>query len=457
MVHTHSRLCPDLVYRFLQLFALFLTISAFLIDSISEIWQGLEAIIVSPSNLTTDYIELGGLGATLLNSGILTFLSLFMLRRHEHYFSPNTVLTVMLLAGYSFWGKNLFNAAPIFIGLSVYLKQKGDDSQTDIAAGMLGTALAPAVSLVFFYSDDWQMKGIALLLGFLIGYTIVPVFKKVQNFTRGLNLYNMGFAAGVLSIAVNIVVTKLLGVPVPWVRSEVQHDKEIFYLLLALFAAAGLYGIYIFFKYHFVSVQRHKLVVTCIHQRFALRDTSRIFKFSIYGFIGLGIVELFHGQLNGPVAGTILIFTGFSMYYYHFGQYLAPALGVMLSYVLFFPDAGVSERLIAVLFVSTMAPFTKKYGILLGFLSGMLFPAVSRQLNILHDGINLYNSGFAGGVTAILMYGVRREVKRIPFLRKIFFGLLPYTYQKQQRRLKQWFRRKFLKNSIEIIVIRSKK
>ena len=419
MTDKATKLCPDLVYRFLQWFALFFTILAFFVDSIFEIWNGMKAIAISPSNLLTDYFEIGGLGATLLNAGLLTFLSLFILRKHEHHFSPNTVLTIMLLAGYAFWGKNLFNSLPIMVGLVTYLKKEHDESQIDIAAGLLGTALAPAVSIVFFYSDSWSMKTMALLLGFLIGYTIVPIFKKVRDYTKGLNLYNMGFAAGVASIGVNFIVKRMLNIPVPLSKSEALHGNEIFYVLVTLFMVIFLYGVYIFFAHHFMGIKKGKVIIGFNHHRFSLKDTMRIFRFSIYGWLGILIVRLFEGQLNGPVAGTILIFSGFSMYHFHFKDYFFPAIGVVASYALFYPEASITTKLIAVLFVSTMAPFSKKYGILLGFFSGLFFPIISRQLYVLHDGINLYNSGFAGGVTAIVLSFIYLQIQRIPLLNKL--------------------------------------
>ena len=68
-------------YLILYAFGLLLLLSSFFVNSPKEIFDGMNTIFFSPSNLTTDYIEIGNLGAALFNSGMMTLLSIFLARR----------------------------------------------------------------------------------------------------------------------------------------------------------------------------------------------------------------------------------------------------------------------------------------------------------------------------------------------------------------------------------------
>jgi hypothetical protein len=59
-------------FLILAAYAFSLILFAFWINTPQEIALGLQKIITSPDTLITDYIGVGGLGATLVNSGTLT-------------------------------------------------------------------------------------------------------------------------------------------------------------------------------------------------------------------------------------------------------------------------------------------------------------------------------------------------------------------------------------------------
>lgn len=403
------------IYRLTRLVASLFIVTAFIFDRPNEIFHGMRAIIASPSNLVTDYVAIGGAGAALLNSGLITLISLLILKKYDHHFAPSSVLHLMLLAGYSFWGKNLFNAAPIIIGLLVYMHISHDGSQVHLSSGLLGTALAPAVSIVYFSSNQWYIKSLALGLGFVIGFVMVPLFERIRHLTFGLNIYNMGFVAGIASIVVNFLITKILHIEVALIQMPPQHAHELALLFSLLFLFLFLYGCFLFFHDHFVKIQDKKLVLKeSGAKHHLLRDVFQIYKFSLYGLIGLTIVFLLDVPLTGAVAGSIMIFTGFSAYHYRFSHYFFPALGVSVTYQVFFGGIASESGLIALFFVSTMAPFCHLYGTVPGFFSGLLFPWTAKLLNLTHNGINLYNSGFAGGITVLCLF----LLMQVPFLKK---------------------------------------
>ncbi len=105
--------------------------------------------------------------------------------------------------------------------------------------------------------------------------------------------------------------------------------------------------------------------------------------------------------------GAVLTFAGFSMYNFKFRYFFFPAVGILLTALFFYQDIATTNHIVILLFGSTLAPMTRKYGLLTGILSGMIFSVITRNANQLTAGINLYNCGFSGGVTVLLMDAVR--------------------------------------------------
>jgi hypothetical protein len=62
-------------------------------------------------------------------------------------------------------------------------------------------------------------------------------------------------------------------------------------------------------------------------------------------------------------------------------------------------DAG---PLLAALFATTLAPISGQFGLGLGFLAGIVHLMLVMRTGAWHAGLNLYNNGFAGGLTATL-------------------------------------------------------
>ena len=58
---------------------------------------------------------------------------------------------------------------------------------------------------------------------------------------------------------------------------------------------------------------------------------------------------------------------------------------------------------LAVLFASTLAPIAGEYGAVAGFSVGMLHLVLVQIVGGLHGGLDLYNNGFAGGLSAGIM------------------------------------------------------
>ena len=389
-------LSTDIIFIFLLTYGLSITLAAFFLTSPEKLISGMEQIVRSPSNLITDYVHIAGVGAAFLNSGLVTLSSLFLLRKHKHHFCSLTVSVIMMLSGFSFFGKNIVNSAPIILGCLIYLRIHHSGRQDLLVMGLLSTCLSPIVSTIYCAPDHSAIsnKFIALVAGLLIGYTILPIFEFLKVHTKELNLYNMGFSAGFIGVIGNLTTRNILAIKIVPHDLSFEHHHALLIFLAALFTLPFLVFLYFYKK----NIDRSKHLFL---------DLKKIARFSLYGYLAVIFTLLLKVPLSGILVGAILTFAGFSMYNFKFRYFFFPALGVFLTALLLYRDAATTNNIVIILFASTLSPMTRKYGLVTGTLSGALFSLITRNTQYLTAGINLYNCGFAGGITVLLMDFVR--------------------------------------------------
>lgn len=389
-------LSTNIMFLFLFAYGLSITFASFFLASPQALLSGMGKIIRSPSNLITDYVHIAGVGPAFLNSGLLTLSSLFLLRKHKHHFCALTVSVIMMLSGFSFFGKNIVNSAPIILGCLLYLRIHHSGRQDLLVMGLLSTCLSPIVSTIYCTSDHLMLsnKLIALGVGLLIGYTILPIFEFLKVHTKELNLYNMGFSAGFVGLIGNLATRNILDIKLVPHALSFEHHHSLLYFLVVLFTLP-------------IPVYFYFCKKTSAQSNYLLLDIKKIARFSLYGFLAILFTLSQRVPLSGILVGAILTFAGFSMYNFKFRYFLFPALGVLFAAQFIYHDTATTSSIVIILFASTLSPMTRKYGFLAGTVAGMIFSLITRNSHYLTAGINLYNCGFAGGVTVLLMDLVR--------------------------------------------------
>ena len=140
-------------YIILSILYLFFIIFAFLLDSPSEIFNGLKSIIFSSDILITDYMEVGGIGAALVNAALTSLLSLLLLVIIGVKPNGSTIMSLWLMTGFSFLGKNIFNIWPIIFGVYLFSRYQKEPFLNYILVALLGTSLSPVVSQISFFNS----------------------------------------------------------------------------------------------------------------------------------------------------------------------------------------------------------------------------------------------------------------------------------------------------------------
>lgn len=180
-------------------FSLVLILIGLCVDGPAAVAQGLKRIVTSQDVLITDYMEIAGPGAALVNAGLVTLVSLFLLYVSADPFNGFTLVTVGLMAGFSLFGKNIANIWPVLLGTFLYARIKAEPFSKYVNVALLATALSPLVSFMAL-SGRQDRFWLGTLAGITIGFLIPPLSAYTFQAQNGMNLYNVGFACGLLAM-----------------------------------------------------------------------------------------------------------------------------------------------------------------------------------------------------------------------------------------------------------------
>ena len=386
-------------------------IFAFFLESPKEILNGLYNIISNSDILITDYISIGGFGATLINSALLGLIFIFLFYITNTKSTGKSIMSLWFLTGFGMFGKNILNIWPIVLGTFLYSKVKRAPFKDYLVVASLGTALAPTVSQFSFFPGVNPISGALMgtLVGIIVGFILPPVAKNAARIHSGFSLYNVGFAGGIIAIAV-MSLMRALG-----------HDFEtnsIWHEGNNLFYTAFLFTISIYFiSCSFIFGKSKKKVL--MDQK-GINKEHGIFPsdfFSIYGsscYFNMGVLCIFstlfvlliNGDLNGPTIGAIFSMAGFGCYGKNLANSIPLIIGASLAAIISTSHLNSPVTVVCILFSTGLAPISGYYGWPYGIIAGFLHIFMVFNIGQLHGGLNLYNNGLAGGFVAAIIVPV---------------------------------------------------
>ena len=401
---------------FIPLVSLILFALAFIFDDWQNIWQGYLNILRSPSVLVSDFIYIGGLGATLFNVATVMIFNIVMLRSLKFKMSGPVFAGVLTIAGFSFFGKNIFNSLPIYFGIWLFAKTQNLDFRSFMIVVLFSTGISPLVSF-FIFGTGWPLYfGIpaGIGAGMITGF-ILPAFSAhTIRFHKGYNLYNIGFAMGIISMLWAVILTSFgVSLDVGGPTSEAAHVQltvialllSTFFLIMAFFAEGNPFK-----KYPELLKSSGRLVSDFIRE---YGQGASLLNVAIMGYISVSVVLLLNLQINGPVMSGILTVMGFGAFGKHPRNAIPVMFGAWLALVLTNYTLDSVGMVIALLFVTAVAPIAGRYGPIVGIIAGMMHILITPYALRFQGGFDLYNNGFAAGFAAALLIPIVEAIKRV--------------------------------------------
>ncbi len=391
------------------LFPLAFIATALVLQSPRELIEGLANILTSRDTLITDYMGLGGIGAALLNAGLLTLAALFFYWRSGAKMGGASIACLFLVLGFALFGKSLLNVWFIVLGVYLYTRYKGEPFAQHINVAFFGAALAPIFTEIFFsttlpaHTSAPLAVATTLLLGFLLVPTAAHLFKTHMGFT----LYNIGFVAGLLGTLIVAIYKSYGFVPEPVFIWTTGNNRLLGSLLFGLFAATAAGAFWIdrnAGRQQWALMRRSGQAPTDFVALHGIG--AALLNMGLTGAMGTAYVLIVGSDLNGPTIGAILTIVGFSAFGKHPKNIVWIMLGVYLGSMLKDWSASDPSAVLAALFGTTLAPIAGRFGWRWGIVAGFLHSSVVQTVGQLHGGLVLYNNGFAAGLVASILVPV---------------------------------------------------
>lgn len=382
----------------------------FVFHPVQQIFKGYYEIIKSPSILITDYVYIAGLGATLFNVSTILFCNILFLQLLKIKMNGPIFSGLIMIAGFSFFGKNMMNTIPIYLGIFLFSLYKKIPFKSFIITILFSTGISPLVSYTMFgFSLHLGISiPLGIFCGLLVGFLIPAFASHTIVFHEGYNLYNTGFALGILS-AFFYAIFRFAGLKVESVQLYDNSSYHIFYyflLFLALFyiLVSFLHDHHVYKKYWNLLKTNGRLISDYGGE---FGNEAVFLNFGILSFLLFLLAILFRVKINGVIFGSALAIIGFTGYGLHLRNVLPIWIGagitILISMVIQNQYTLTVSQVMMFVFASGVAPIAGRYGAIYGLLIGALHIIFTPIVISLQGGFDLYNNGLSAGFEAALV------------------------------------------------------
>jgi hypothetical protein len=385
---------------------LMLVTFSFIANSPTEILEGLLKIISTNDNLLTDYIAISNLGAAFLNAALVTTLALLVVFLAKADVNGPVVAGVFTVTGFAFFGKDISNVVPIFIGVYLYAIYAKDKYKNNINAALFGTTMAPFVSAIMLYPDLNRLVSIPLgiLSGLVLGFILPSVAKLAYKIHNGYNLYNIGFSSGLILMII-VSALKVFGFSIePTLLWSSGNNLILSMFLLSFYVIAIIFILISNVKpqLNFVKFNMEPGIAPSDYIK-KYGYSSTLLNMLLVGIISHLYILLFNAPLNGPTIGGVFTIIGFGAYGKNLRNVFYILVGATLGHLLGWWELTTPVIMLGALFGTGIAPIAGKYGFIVGTIAITLHIALVQNVGSLYFGLNLYNNGFAEGFTGFII------------------------------------------------------
>jgi hypothetical protein len=400
----------DTLLMFLMFFVSLLIVVGIFSSGFSNTIQGFFKLQIHPARLINDFIEIAGIGGAFLNASLVGILGIILVKLAGIPFSGPTFAAIFTMAGFGLFGKTPLNILPIVFGVYLAAKLVNKTFKDYLIIALFGTALGPLVSTI-----AWEIglpvipaNFTAIAGGIATGFFLPPIAISMLHLHQGYNLYNMGLTCGFLGLFASALIKGLghsYSVTMYWYDGSSLILSLIIPIISLILISLG------FILGGKKSLKDFREVLTIpgrLPSDFIdLVSLSGTFINSgLIGIIGSFYIFIIDAPFNGPVIGGLLTIMGFGAFGTHIKNSWPVVSGVVAATLLSGNSLNSPGPVLAAIFSTTLSPVAGEFGVFAGFLAGLIHLLLVLQTGPWHGGMNLYNNGFAGGLTAALIISV---------------------------------------------------
>ena len=319
------------------------------------------------------------------------------------------------MRGFALFGKNLVNCLPILFGNWFFARYQKEKWNKYIVIGLFSTCLAPFVSFLYNALNTalWLRVAAAAGIGVVIGFVVPALAPHTASFHMGYNLFNVGFAAGFVAIALMSV---LRGFQLD--SGSVMIWQKGFPPLLTGLCLGALVLLFVW-GWLLSDRELRRLGRITRHSGRAVADFvfmdgvgPTFMNMAVMGLLAIGWLWLVGGDLNGPTLGGVITIMGFAAFGMHPKNCAPIVAGIWAATLLLRYQPADPSIQLAALFGMGLAPIAGQFGVMWGIIAGMLHCAIVTTVGSVYGGLNLYNNGFTAGLVALILVPLIQSFKK---------------------------------------------
>ncbi|MFA6681183.1 MAG: DUF1576 domain-containing protein [Sphaerochaeta sp.] len=406
------------LYTIMLIFIIGLAVMGLALDGPTQTLKGFLHLQVRGARLINDFTQAGA-GSAMFNAALVGLIGLIIVFFSTISLSGPTIAAIFTMVGFGFFGKTPLNALPIIGGvwIAARLAHKTLGSYSLIA--LFGTALGPVVTFIMFEMGLPLSFSIPLGLfsGLVAGFILPGVARSMLQLHQGYNLYNTGFSCGFIGLFLSgllIASNKMEPITIIWNTAN-ESALVLFIPILSLFLILSALIIDGFSHIRETIQALFKLQNLSGRLPTDLFDAgtagSALINMALLGLVSSLYVALVKAPFNGPVIGGILTVMGFGGFGKTLKNIWPVVAGVVLATLVFGKQLSDPGPILAALFCTTLAPIAGQFGIVAGIVAGFIHLFMVETTAVWHGGLDLYNNGFAGGLTASLIMAMLQWYK----------------------------------------------
>lgn len=398
------------LYFVLSLCLLAMMLAGFLADGFIQSINGFVVLQTHSSRLINDFTEIAGSGGALLNAAVMGFISMAIIKFSGVSMSGPTLAAVFTITGFSLFGKTPLNTIPLMLGVFLAAKFARRPFRSYILMALYGTALGPMVS--YMVSEAGLHSGMGLVAGLaagcLAGFILPGISMAMLRMHEGFNLYNIGLSCGFIGLFAASAVASAgrdISISVIWNENPGLELVWITPTLALIFIVAGfaMDGRKVIGNLSKMMKLTGRLPTDFMSD---IGPGTALVNAGLLGLAGMVYLSAIGADINGPVIGGLMTVMGFATFGKHPRNCWPVSFGAILATLIFGKSLTAPGPVLAMLFSTTLAPLAGEFGIFTGALAGFVHLMVVERSAAWHGGIDLYNNGFAGGLTATLFVAI---------------------------------------------------